>query len=369
MRRTIVVLVLLVLKVICSSCTVSAAEMVFSDVPADAWYQEYLQAAYDSGIVCGIGNGCFDPDGSLTNAQILVIAAQLHSQQKADEYDFQSNIVDGDHWGRVYLDYCKREGIVDEYFEDKLDDFISRGEMACVFSHVLTESSYRKKQDLHFKDTEGSMYEEEIQKLLDADIISGFPGFMYRPNEPITRAQTTVFISNLLDCISQRGRKGSYRYDLNGFYQIKGDQTRFLMEKPILSMMFYRASAVSSGPVVLTYDASSPVYTSDGVLLGTSIVEDLTDYDYDAWSVIPDDWSGKEHIWLRDSREYGLWIHSIWGNDGSIMMRCLRDKTIGGGFGIYVILDGRPFCVNMQVSPDNVEENSIQAENERLLQL
>lgn len=46
---------------------------IFTDVPAGTWYTEAVQWAAENGIVNGVGNGRFDPDGELTREQMAAI--------------------------------------------------------------------------------------------------------------------------------------------------------------------------------------------------------------------------------------------------------------------------------------------------------
>ncbi|HVB09289.1 MAG TPA: S-layer homology domain-containing protein, partial [Bacillota bacterium] len=51
----------------------------FSDVTAQAWYAPYVAAAAQAGIVAGIGGGRFDPDAPVTREQVaLMLARALH---------------------------------------------------------------------------------------------------------------------------------------------------------------------------------------------------------------------------------------------------------------------------------------------------
>ncbi|MBR4421703.1 MAG: 5'-nucleotidase C-terminal domain-containing protein, partial [Erysipelotrichaceae bacterium] len=56
---------------------------IFSDVKDTDWFVEtpWLQNAYDSGIIAGFPDGTYRPDKSLTHAEIMVMAANLHSKQ------------------------------------------------------------------------------------------------------------------------------------------------------------------------------------------------------------------------------------------------------------------------------------------------
>ena len=184
------------------------ASAVFSDVNAGDWFEAYLQDAYDEGIIGGFPDGTYRPNGQLTHAQIMVMAAQLHSKQKGDNYDFQAAKKEGGAWYQPYEDYCIAEGIVPAEtfgaggpFEGEENTNVTRGQMAFYFSGTLTDESYKDKKEVSLSDIDGYIFKENIEKLAKADIVGGFPDGTFRPDELVTRAQAAVFIKNLLDAI------------------------------------------------------------------------------------------------------------------------------------------------------------------------
>ena len=170
---------------------------IFSDVDAGIWYEKYLQNAYESGIIGGFNDGTYKPEGNLTYAQIMVMAANLHSRQKND--GFKGSQVDGDHWCASFRDYLKAEGVIDDRFDDVLDVNVTRDTMAYFFANVLTEDSYKEKATVSFTDVEDNPYEAEIMKLAKADIVGGKGNGIYDPTNLVTRSEAAVFISNVLN--------------------------------------------------------------------------------------------------------------------------------------------------------------------------
>ena len=49
----------------------------FSDVAKDSWYAPYIQAAQAAGYVSGVGNGRFDPQGKVTQEQMMTVLGRL----------------------------------------------------------------------------------------------------------------------------------------------------------------------------------------------------------------------------------------------------------------------------------------------------
>lgn len=191
----------------------NAVENIFKDVPGNAWYLKFLQKAYDSKIVGGkkdkTGAAIYDPNGTLTHAEIMVMVANLHSTMKDD--NFQSKPVPGDHWAASFRDYCKAEGIIDARFDEGLNVPVTRAEMAYYFARALDVEYYKDKMDISFTDMPENGYDEYIMRLAKADIVGGVGGGKYAPGDNVTRAQASVFVSNILDAIAEGAAADSRR--------------------------------------------------------------------------------------------------------------------------------------------------------------
>ena len=65
-----------------AAVAVSAAEAVpggFTDVAEADWFYEDVRCVHDAGLMIGKGDGIFDPDGQITGAEAVTIAARVHS--------------------------------------------------------------------------------------------------------------------------------------------------------------------------------------------------------------------------------------------------------------------------------------------------
>ena len=170
-----------------------------TDVRLADWFFDYVKTAYSEGIVGGMTPTTYVPSGNLTHAQIMVMVANLHSLQKGD--NFKSSPVPGDHWAAAFRNYCKKEGIIDDRFDDVLDKPVNRGEMAYYFANALKSSSYKNKKTVSLSDIADESYKSEIEKLAKADIVGGYTDGTFRPANLVTRAEAAVFISNIIDAI------------------------------------------------------------------------------------------------------------------------------------------------------------------------
>ncbi|MBR0517999.1 MAG: S-layer homology domain-containing protein, partial [Firmicutes bacterium] len=182
----------------------------FSDVNEGDWFVDHVKAAFTSDIIAGFHDGTYRPQGNLTHAQIMVMAANLHSKEKGDDYDFQANRKEGDAWYQVFEDYCVAEGIVPAEtfgaggpFEGKENENVTRAQMAFYFANTLKAESYAEKKEVALSDIEGHIFASEIEKLAKADIVGGYTDGTYRPENLVTRAEAAVFVHNILNAIAE----------------------------------------------------------------------------------------------------------------------------------------------------------------------
>jgi len=97
---------------------------IFSDVPADEWFAGAVGAAYEAGLVDGVGGGEFAPQGSVTRQEAAAMVARAAALCGLDMpltdgavlnilAQFPDYRKSGD-WAREPLAFCYQAGILDE---------------------------------------------------------------------------------------------------------------------------------------------------------------------------------------------------------------------------------------------------------------
>ena len=97
---------------------------VFTDVPSSKWYAGYIGTANSSGIVNGIGNNKFNPDGTITRQEAAAMVARASKLCGLDTAMDAASIKDmlaqfGDYrsaasWAKESLAFCYSAGILDQ---------------------------------------------------------------------------------------------------------------------------------------------------------------------------------------------------------------------------------------------------------------
>lgn len=81
---------------------------IFSDVQADDWFYSNVKAVYEYGLMMGDSATTFRPNGNVTLAETITLAARLHSLYYTGEIDFEDSMP----WYKTYVDYAAKNGIL-----------------------------------------------------------------------------------------------------------------------------------------------------------------------------------------------------------------------------------------------------------------
>lgn len=189
MKKKIVSIVLLLLM---SMSMTAFANETYVDVKESDYFYTNVEFATEKGIINGIGNNQFNPQGTLTVAQAIKISACIN----ANFYEKDMSYDGGTHWADSYYNYALENGIIKETDFNKadFDKLITRDKLFYIFANTLPDSEYIQ---INEKDlTPEKSMTDYVEKLFCAGIVVGNEnGFELEKN--ITRADTTILISRM----------------------------------------------------------------------------------------------------------------------------------------------------------------------------
>ncbi len=169
----------------------------FNDVSADAWYAEGVSAAYELGLMKGSGAGAFSPQGNVTVAEAIAMAARLHRRYSSGKDDF----VQGSPWYQVYVDYATTNGILSgDDFPGGYGANITRAQMAHLFAAALPETELAAVNTVdELPDVNASTpYNKDIFLLYRAGVLTGNDEQgTFTPDTPISRSQVATIIARM----------------------------------------------------------------------------------------------------------------------------------------------------------------------------
>lgn len=172
----------------------------FADIPSNAWYTSSVQLAFEYGLINGKSNSSYDPNGSITWAETVKLAAMIHciyTNGNTDVLDRQSNP-----WYQLYVEYA----YVNDIISTKVLDFnspINRLEFAAVFANALPESSL---DDINSVENNAipdvpiaSNRAKAVYKLYRAGILTGSNASgSFLPNTGIKRSEVATIVTRMI---------------------------------------------------------------------------------------------------------------------------------------------------------------------------
>lgn len=176
----------------------------FKDIRDSEWYKPYVKKAYETGLMSGMSKDEFGPDGKVTIAQSVTIAARIYSICEGDGETFIAS--KGDDWYGPYVTYAWRHGIiVAKYTADsEMNKNATRAQFAEIISGALSDDVCKEINSIsknRFSDISESAGAEgrAVYRLCRAGIISGDDKGRFNPSASITRAEMAAVIGRVTD--------------------------------------------------------------------------------------------------------------------------------------------------------------------------
>jgi len=167
----------------------SYKDSLFTDVKPSDWFKSNVEYMYNVGIMMGSGADIFEPQKHLTYAHAVTMAARLHSIYYTGKADF----VQGDVWYGVYLDYCVKNGLVENVYD--MNAYITREAFVRIIN-VLPACELVYSSNLVPPDTDNGI----VKSFYTAGILGGRDSSNnFYPDSYITRAEISTVISRLLN--------------------------------------------------------------------------------------------------------------------------------------------------------------------------
>jgi len=174
-------------------------QAVFSDLSSVSWAEESILSLYEKGIISGVGEQRFDPQGLVTReqfAKMLVSAYALHDRNATCDF---SDVVSGS-WYESYVASAVNHAIVFGV-SDKLfgtGGNITREDMA-VMAFRASRLAEAEATDLFADDEQISAYAKTaVYTLKQKQIMSGKGENCFEPKAFATRAEAAKMIHGLI---------------------------------------------------------------------------------------------------------------------------------------------------------------------------
>ena len=116
----------------------------FTDVTQTEWYATEVAGAYELGLMNGVGGGLFSPDGNVTVAEAITMAARASAIYNGTAID---TATDGE-WYAPYVNYAVSAGFVKQGQFDSYDRPAKRHEVASIFKGAMPADYFTAKNEV-----------------------------------------------------------------------------------------------------------------------------------------------------------------------------------------------------------------------------
>lgn len=189
-----------------SSASVSAASITFTDVPSTYWAYINIQHLSSRDIIDGYqsqnGINYFKPDNKVTRAQAAKMIVEALGETPAKATGTRFKDVPSDFWAAGYIEKALQLGIFGGYEDGRFgpSDTLKRSQMAKVIVEGLNfdYNGYVPASPV-FSDVSSSYWAFNYIEKLHYNGVSNGNNYRFLPEEQITRAQFTAFLSRAID--------------------------------------------------------------------------------------------------------------------------------------------------------------------------
>ncbi|WP_127536786.1 glycoside hydrolase family 3 N-terminal domain-containing protein [Paenibacillus illinoisensis] len=178
----------------------AAAEERFNDLQYSKWAEDGIEYMAKRGTVAGYGDGKFKPAGLVTRAQaVTFLVRELYPEQleKPAEGTTYSD-VPKTHAFNKEIAIASKNGLASGFPDGSFrpDAPLSRAETAAFLTRAYSLSE--GKQTANWSDTENHWAAAPILVMSSNGLVGGYSDGTYRPNQTVTRAEYAVFMSRLI---------------------------------------------------------------------------------------------------------------------------------------------------------------------------
>lgn len=193
-----------------------STEFPFKDVSKTDWSYEWIKKAYDRGLIAGMSSDTFQPDGTLTYAQAITLAARLHQTY----YEGASTLENGTvNWYDPYVEYCFNNGIIDEKTKNSgsslMNTPIDRATFVGYFSKTMPGSEFPDKNTIPYGSipdvTKATVNSDAIYLFYRSGILNGSDEKgSFKPYSSIRRSEVAAILIRMVDASCRVGAPAGF---------------------------------------------------------------------------------------------------------------------------------------------------------------
>ncbi len=200
MKKSVIISVL----AFCVSVFYALAAGFFTDVTEAnyGWAYEAIESFAEKGIVNGMGDGTFNPGGSVTREQFAKMLLLTFNKEPEQDAAQTFSDVSSDSWAFAYIEAVKDcfPGYADNSFRPQ--EPAKREDIAAALVRSLesevTDSDYAEETFSDFSDITEDM-KPYVSAAAEKGLVNGYPDGTFKPQSGITRAETVVMLERAMN--------------------------------------------------------------------------------------------------------------------------------------------------------------------------
>jgi len=179
----------------------------FSDVSQDMWYYDAVKFVSENELMNGVGNGKFDPGGSMTRAMFVTVLYRMSDENTVEDASVFSDVSPNAWYGNA-VSWAYANGIVNGYGNGLFgpDTAVTREQLVVMLYHFanymdfdITASS--SMEDFTDTDDISSWASDAMSWAVGVGILSGDDNHHLNPQATATRAENATILKNLIQIL------------------------------------------------------------------------------------------------------------------------------------------------------------------------
>ncbi len=179
----------------------------FRDLSTSHWAYDYITALVNLKIINGMGDGTFQPEGSVTRAQFIKMIGTdaINNGNNVPNYTTQRfSDVKSSHWSYTYVNWAQQKGIIKGKTANSFapEDKITRQEMAQIlYNYAMFKGLSLTSGTSNFSDKQkiDSWAGDAVSYMVGSGIMTGKGNNNFAPTANATRAEAATVLYRLLD--------------------------------------------------------------------------------------------------------------------------------------------------------------------------
>lgn len=171
----------------------------FSDVPETAWYAASVKTVCEYGLMQGIGEGKFKPNGYVTMAESVALMSRLYDIYQGGDGTFEPSFP----WFIAYNNYAATHDLDSFGFSGDSDfwsDCTTRELFIDLVSQSIPMSEFQIINDVCTTEPTGNDFTDRLMRLFNAGIITGKSnGTGFDGGSTITRAEVATVLTRMIE--------------------------------------------------------------------------------------------------------------------------------------------------------------------------